>query len=148
MSPTDRYRAEFVESFPAPLDLDGLYVSTKYATAAHLCPCGCGSDVVTKLSPARWTFIFDGEVSLRPSVASTGIPCNSHYFITRGFVEWSRPLSAVQANRARDADRVAVDELRVDRPRPWPVRVCAGSGANSKRTGTGDGSSSEASPTV
>ena len=86
MKPTERFVAEFVESFPTPLARGILYISTTYSTAGHLCPCGCAAEVVTKLSPARYRIAFDGAISLSPSVAATGLRCNSHYFITRGEV--------------------------------------------------------------
>lgn len=109
---SQRYLAESVESFPIPLRPGVVYVSLRYSTAAHVCPCGCGSEVVTKLSPARYQLAYDGEVSIHPSIASTGLPCNSHYFITRGEVEWSMPLTPKQVDRARVADRRAVDAQR------------------------------------
>jgi hypothetical protein len=112
MSRTPRYVAVFVESFPTPMEPGILYISGKYSTAGHLCPCGCGREVVTKLSPARWRITFDGEVSLWPSVAAVGLPCNSHYFITRGEVDWRHNLTGAQAARAREADRHAVDKHR------------------------------------
>jgi hypothetical protein len=86
-----------------------IYVSAEYSTAGHLCPCGCEREVVTKLSPARWRLIFDGEVSLRPSVATASMPCNSHYFITRGTVEWQHSLSAADVTQARENDGRALD---------------------------------------
>jgi hypothetical protein len=89
-----------------------LYVSTTYSTAGHICPCGCGSEVVTKLSPARWRVIYDGEVSLQPSVASTGLPCNSHYFITRGEIDWYRKLNSLEKAEARSIDQHARDLSR------------------------------------
>jgi len=45
-------------------------------------------------------------------VAAAGLPCNSHYFITRAEVDWRHNLTAVQAARAREADRHAVDKHR------------------------------------
>ncbi|MCU1699153.1 MAG: hypothetical protein JWR34_5216 [Mycobacterium sp.] len=109
MSRTPHYAAGFVESFPTPMKPDILYISRKHSTAGHLCPCGCGREVVTKLSPARWRITFDGEVSLWPSVAAAGLACNSHYFITRGEVDWRHNLTPAQAEQAREADRRAVD---------------------------------------
>lgn len=90
MNRTERYTPEFVESFPTPMEPGVLYISTMYSTAGHLCPCGCGHEVVTKLSPARYHVVLDGEVLLRPSVAATALPCKSHYFITRGQVDWQQ----------------------------------------------------------
>ena len=112
MTPTERYTAQFVESFPAPMEPGILYVSTAYSSAGHICPCGCGREVVTKLSPARWRVIYDGEVSLKPSVAAVGLPCNSHYFITRGEVDWHRKLDPMQRAKARVVDQRAIDDAR------------------------------------
>ena len=101
MSGTGRYVAAFVDSFPTPMAPGVLYVSTTYSSAGHLCPCGCRGEVVTKLSPARYRVVFDGEVSLRPSVAAVGLRCNSHYFITRGQVDWHATLDRREEARAR-----------------------------------------------
>lgn len=127
MSPTSHYVAQFVESFPAPMECGILYVSIAYSTAGHICPCGCGREVVTKLSQARWRLIFDGEVSLQPSVAATGLPCNSHYFITRGEVVWHQKLDAIEAARAQAIDRRAIHDIRSAASAParetWWVRL-------------------------
>jgi len=118
MTRIDHYTVQFVESFPTPMERGILYVSTAYSTAGHLCPCGCGREVVTKLSPARYRLIFDGEVSLSPSVAATGLPCNSHYFITRGQVDWRGKLDFAQAARAQAADLRALEAHRMPAPPP------------------------------
>lgn len=124
MTPIQHYVAEFVESFPTPLEPGVLYVSTRFAVAGHLCPCGCGREVVTKLSPARYRVTFDGEVSLRPSVAATGLPCNSHYFITRGEVDWHSRLDATQAIRVQASDRHAVESQLAPASKPnWWERI-------------------------
>lgn len=113
MTRIDHYTVQFVESFPTPMERGILYASTTYSTAGHLCPCGCGREVVTKLSPARYRLIFDGEVSLRPSVAATGLPCNSHYFITRGqVVSAARQTRLCLSARAQAADLRAIGAHR------------------------------------
>ncbi|GAT11676.1 DUF6527 family protein [Mycolicibacterium novocastrense] len=129
MTLIDRYTAHFVESFPTPLERGVLYISTAYSTAGHICPCGCGREVVTKLSPARYQVIFDGEVSLRPSIAATGLPCESHYFITRGRVDWRRKLDVTQAARAQYADQRAIEAHRApaqDRRLRWWASIWRG----------------------
>src|SRR4051794_927185 len=113
MKPTDYYAAQFVTSFPVPMEPGVVYVSPSYSTAGHICPCGCGREIVTKLSPARYRVIFDGEVSLKPSIAATGLPCNSHYFITRGHVDWYPQLDEVQIAKVQAADRRDVEEYRM-----------------------------------
>jgi hypothetical protein len=42
---------EFVEFIPDELKEGTIYVSIRFATATHLCCCGCGSRVVTPLRP-------------------------------------------------------------------------------------------------
>lgn len=74
---TTRYTPEFVESFPTPLAAGVFYVSLEYNTCAHLCACGCGDEAVTPLSPAQWSFTYDGEsISVRPSVGNWSLPAS------------------------------------------------------------------------
>ncbi len=121
MTRTEQYTMQHVESFPTPMEPGVLYVSLAYSTSGHICPCGCGREVVTKLSPARYKIIFDGEVSLRPSVAATGLPCNSHYFITRGEVDWHARLDTAQKARAQASDHRAVEAHRAPAQQPQPT---------------------------
>ncbi len=77
----------FVDDIPERLDGGVLYVSIRYATAVHLCCCGCGREIVTPFSPAQWQVTFDGEtISLHPSIGSWNLPCRSHYVIRNGRV--------------------------------------------------------------
>lgn len=84
----------FVEHFPEPLEAGKLYVSMQYASAAHLCACGCGHEVVTPIRRRDgWKLVFDGEsISLSPSIGSRNLACRSHYFITHGQVRWALPM--------------------------------------------------------
>ena len=95
----------FVEDIPETLDPGVLYVSMRYATAVHLCCCGCECEVVTPFSPAQWKMTFDGEsLSLHPSIGSWALPCRSHYVIRSGRVieapQWSD--NQVESGRLRD----------------------------------------------
>ncbi len=104
-------RGELVESFPQPMLPGVLYTSIAYNTCGHLCCCGCEEEVMTPLSPARWSITYDGEnVSLRPSIGNWGLPCRSHYWIRNGRVQWSREFTPkeIAVNRARD--RAALHE--------------------------------------
>lgn len=96
---------EFVDYVPDKLKDGVVYVSVQFATVVHRCCCGCGSEVVTPLSPADWTLIFDGQtVSLDPSIGNWSYPCQSHYWIRQGRVVWARKWSQAEiaAGRARD----------------------------------------------
>lgn len=101
----DELEHRFVDEIPEAPDGGVLYVSIPYATAVHLCCCGCGREVVTPFSPAQWQITFDGEsVSLHPSIGSWNLPCRSHYVIRNGRVieapQWSD--EEVAFGQARD----------------------------------------------
>jgi len=101
---------QFVESFPTRLEQGELYLAMEFATAAHLCACGCGTKVITPFSPTDWQMLFDGEtVSLRPSIGNWTFKCRSHYWVRSGRIEWAGSMSeeAINAGRKRDAEAKA-----------------------------------------
>ena len=101
---------EFVEYLPNQLAEATIYVSMKYAMAAHKCCCGCGSEVVTPFSPTDWRMIFDGEtISLDPSIGNWSFACRSHYWIRGNKVRWARSWSGEEVEAVRNRDRIAKD---------------------------------------
>lgn len=112
MKPDVTFTHEFVEFMPDEISERTLYVCMQYATAIHRCACGCGSQVVTPLSPTDWQFTFDGRtVSLKPSIGNWNFPCQSHYFITNGRVRWAPTWSReeIDTGRALDLEAKAVE---------------------------------------
>jgi len=113
----------FVEEIPETLEGGMLYVSIEYATASHLCACGCGIRVVTPLTATDWSIIYNGAaVGLSPSIGNWSFPCRSHYWIRLGKVVWSEawPDRKVDANRKADLrrkDAAAAPSTRPDQPR-------------------------------
>jgi len=106
MTKVERLGHEFVERIPERLEEGVLYVSILYATAMHLCACGCGREVVTPLTPTDWEIAFNGEtVSLSPSIGNWSFQCQSHYWIRRGRVRWARWMSREEIERSRERDR-------------------------------------------
>jgi hypothetical protein len=107
---------DFVTMFPQPLEPGVLYVSIRFSTAAHLCACGCGREVITPLSPAQWSVTFDGKVSVWPSIGNWALPCRSHYVIEDGNVRWARDFTPAEVNGNRQID----DHLLYSAGRPNP----------------------------
>jgi hypothetical protein len=96
---------KFVEAIPVTLDQDTLYISMEYATAVHLCICGCGNEVVTPFSPTDWKLTFDGEtISLDPSIGNWNFPCQSHYYIVNSQVRMSSKWSSEEIDLGRKKD--------------------------------------------
>ena len=84
----------FVETIPQLSEMEErtLYVSMRFATLSHLCPCGCGRLVDVTLDPATRSLTYDGEyLTLRPSIG-VKFPCRSHYSIIRNAVMWYPPI--------------------------------------------------------
>lgn len=107
---TDRLQHTFLDSFPDQLAPGTVYVSIRYATVAHLCCCGCGSQTVTPLGPTEWKLTFDGEsISLYPSIGNWSFPCRSHYWIRNNTVQWAPRWSDRKISANRNADRRDAD---------------------------------------
>jgi hypothetical protein len=101
-STTVNFRFEFVERIPQKMEEHVLYISLPFNMTMHLCPCGCGKEVANKISPTRWAMTYDGDtVSLEPSVRNSGIPCQSHYFITRNKIEWAFDLFEERGEKSK-----------------------------------------------
>ena len=100
----DTLEPVFLEFVPVELDEGSLYVSMTYATASHLCACGCGERVVTPLGSADWTLTFDGQVTLSPSVGNGQLACRSHYLVQKDRVVWCRPMSPSNAKATHHRD--------------------------------------------
>lgn len=104
-------RHEFVEYIPDNLNDNTIYVSIKFATAAHKCCCGCGNEVFTPLSPTDWKLIFNGKtISLDPSIGNWNFDCKSHYWIRHNNVMWAAQWSQEEIDAARIYDRSAKEK--------------------------------------
>ncbi|MFZ4616660.1 MAG: DUF6527 family protein [Rectinemataceae bacterium] len=101
-------RTEHVTLMPSYLEPGILYVSLEYGVAAHLCACGCGTKVVTPLSPTDWRFSESRRgPSLWPSIGNWQLPCRSHYVIRNGKVVWAGDWTEeeIQLGRVREAEK-------------------------------------------
>ncbi len=114
MSKTEEFEPEFVINVPSTLREGVLYVSMPFATAIHVCACGCGSEIVTPFRPGQWRLVFDGTITIRPSIGNWSYPCRSHYFIDRNRVLWAPTWSDKEVARNRLGDT----ELRAKSA--WP----------------------------
>lgn len=102
---------QVVETIPSNLQDGVFYISLKYGTAVHLCCCGCGTKVVTPLSPAHWLLSSPsaGLVTLHPSIGNWNHPCQAHYLIQRNRVVWAGQMSRRQIERGRALTQAVQD---------------------------------------
>lgn len=99
------FEPAFVEYVPRTLTPGVLYLALEHSTVVHLCACGCGTKVVTPLSPAQWRLTFDGDVvSLWPSIGNWQFPCRSHYWVRENAVVWAAPMTDAEVAALRQED--------------------------------------------
>lgn len=102
---------EHVEYMPKELKPWTLYVSKRFNVAAHLCPCGCSSKVVTPIGPCEWSYSEkNGKPTLYPSIGNWQIPCKSHYWITNGEIKWADQWTEQQIKAGYERERQQREE--------------------------------------
>lgn len=110
---TKTIRHIFIVSVPEILEDDTLYISLKYNTMIHKCACGCGEEVVTKLSPEDWRFTYNGKtISIYPSIGNWNYPCESHYWINNSQIIWAGKWSDERIKRAREYERLRQEKKK------------------------------------
>jgi len=108
------------EFIPKTLEVGILYVSERFNVAAHICPCGCGTKIITPLGPYEWSFSEKkGRPSLFPSIGNWQIPCRTHYWITNGQIKWSYPWTKeqIEVGRNKEQARRELYYQKKDQPR-------------------------------
>lgn len=111
---------KLIDHLPIHLEEGVLYVSEEFEIAGHLCPCGCGSKIITPLGVNEWTFsVYNGKPTLKPSIGNWQLPCQSHYWIDGGKILWSYKWSEdeIKAGQlAEELQRKEYYEKRVQAP--------------------------------
>jgi hypothetical protein len=118
----DHLEPLFVETVPEDLDEGVLYVSMEFRTTIHLCACGCGQQVTLPLRRSAWSLTYNGEaITMRPSVGNWSFPCQSHYWIRDGHINWAGRWTPTQIEQGRQrtlAERRPTDNHEVVDPSP------------------------------
>jgi hypothetical protein len=105
---------------PRELDPGILYVSKRFQVAGHLCACGCGNKVMTPLGPPEWSFSErGGKPTLKPSIGSWQLACQSHYWITNGEIRWAEKWTKEEIDSGRRAEEERRDAF-YDSQKPGP----------------------------
>jgi hypothetical protein len=120
-----KFELQRVHYMPKELKPGILYVSEEFDIAMHLCPCGCGSKVKTPLGPTEWSVQeTTSGPSLRPSVGNWQLPCQSHYWIYRGEIQWAGKWKPeqIEAGRRHEEERRRAYYAELDQRRGGRLR--------------------------
>jgi hypothetical protein len=113
-----KFTVKRVQYMPRELEAGILYVAEQFDAVAHLCVCGCGAKIRTPLGATEWTLTDDLDgPTLRPSIGNWQKPCQSHYLITRGAVDWLPAWTPQQISAGRGAEEKRRRDY-YDRPQP------------------------------
>jgi hypothetical protein len=123
------FRYIAVGKTPANLEPDAVYVNEDFELASLLCPCGCAHKI-TLLYPDGHTVDNDGGyATVSPSIGVWDAPCRSHFYITRGHVDWCPSWSderiqvsmAAQRQRHLDTSPPAIERRWYLRAWDWVI---------------------------
>lgn len=118
-----KFELQHVRYMPKALQPGILYVSCEFAAVAHLCPCGCGTKIRTPIGPTEWSLDEDTEgPTLFPSIGNWHLPCQSHYWIHKGNVEWAERWTAARIAAGRRAEE-ARRNAYYGAPQPPPTSI-------------------------
>ena len=114
---------KFVEYIPTDgeqLVAGTIYISMKYNTVVHRCPCGCESLSEFMLDPIRFRLEYDGErVTFQPSIGNSNLQCRSHYWIIGNRVRWCDPMTDSATHQAERRERASALKARAARGGGW-----------------------------
>lgn len=103
---TNQIKLSKVKYIPDELELGVLYYSKKYGIASHLCPCGCGNEIVTPLDKFEWKLnVKKGKLSLFPSIGNWQLDCKSHYWIKKGVIVWANDWSDLEIELGQESEK-------------------------------------------
>ena len=93
-----------------------VYISMKYNTVVHRCPCGCGGLSEFTLDPIRFRIEYDGRsVTFSPSIGNSNLKCRSHYWIRENQIRWCSPMKDWETKKAQSRELArAIEERRTN----------------------------------
>jgi hypothetical protein len=85
-----------VDRIPKELSDGIVYHNQEFELGAMLCACGCGHRIDLLVPDSHQLTSVDGLATIRPSILVSDAPCNSHYYISDGRVEWLTTFTPAQ----------------------------------------------------
>lgn len=87
------YRITEAETLAPRVGPFEFHYSQRFEMAALSCPCGCGHRVLLNLLDQHRLVIEGGLPTVTPSILVSDAPCLSHFYVSRGRVQWAQQWS-------------------------------------------------------
>lgn len=86
-----RLETIYVDRLPLKdnMEEEKLYISNNMTQATHLCPCGCGTEILTPFGRGGYHVLENKDTSLTLSPSIEHSPCKNQYKIYKGYVIWA-----------------------------------------------------------
>jgi hypothetical protein len=122
----DVYRIIESERLPAHVKPFEFHYSRRFEMAAVACPCGCGHRIMLNLLDQHRLRLERGLPTVSPSILVSDAPCLSHFFITRGKVDWADKWSKKTVDRVMQSQiRRHVERDKKGKAKPTFLRRCS-----------------------
>jgi hypothetical protein len=120
------YRIIESEKLPAQVGPYEFHYSRRFEMAAVACACGCGHRIMLNLLDQHKVKIEGGLPTVSPSILVSDAPCLSHFFITRGKVDWAEKWSKKTVDKVMQSQiRRHVERDNKRKPKPTFLHRCA-----------------------
>ena len=99
LPPLDEIEPVFVDQRPERFEHGKLYICGSGSWSGHLCACGCGEIIDVGFHDATWQMLFNGKVTIYPSIGNNHLPCRAHYVIRENKVVWYGYVPSLRSKR-------------------------------------------------
>jgi len=86
-----RMETVYVDRLPmkSEMEAEKVYMAENKTQATHLCPCGCGTEILTPLGRGGYRALENSDESLTISPQIEHSPCSNNYKLYKGYVIWT-----------------------------------------------------------
>ena len=85
-----RLETVYVDHLPLKRDMEEekVYITNNRTQATHLCPCGCGTEILTPFGRGGYRLLENKDNSLTLSPQIEHSPCSNSYKVYKNYIVW------------------------------------------------------------
>lgn len=85
-----KFETVYVDRLPYKenMEAEKVYITNNRTQATHLCPCGCGTEILTPFGRGGYHCLENEDKSLTLSPQIEHSPCSNRYIMYNGYIIW------------------------------------------------------------